>query len=283
LHAEKITPDHSGQLITSSTQTISAFTFYISDTLYAIETENVLSVKAELEDIKPMPVKKRGILGVYKYQEVVVPVFDYAGLIGVDSGQQIMQSLIEHLEAREKDHIIWLDDLEKSIDEGVPFTKALNPHDCAFGKWYDNFKTRDLILQEILEQFDAPHKHIHSLANKLLTLCDNGKQNQAMEQLHFEKHSTLRRLQSLFHQAREQIKSVMRPIIIFTTKDGIIPTLGILVDEINDVIEYGLEDVQANIGLDQDSSESNPLFSGMYLSKNDSDSIICNIDNIIKH
>ncbi len=262
---------------------VSTFTFYISDTLYALEVGNVLSVNADLERMQKVPVKGRGIIGVYQYRNTVVPVLDYARLIGVDSGQMIMQSLLDDLEAREKDHVDWLNALEKSVAEGVPFSKALDPHQCAFGQWYDNFKTRDNTLQEILAQFDAPHKHIHSLAEILLTLRDEGKQNEALERLHIERHTTLRRLQSLFHQAREQIKSIMRPIILFVTKDGAIPTFGILVDEINDIIEYDKNDMQSDTGMHHRSNENANLFAGIHVKENGPDSIICNIDNIIPH
>lgn len=265
----------------SSTQTIPTFTFYSSDTLFALKLEHVLSVNDDLDQIQTLPIKGQGILGVYKYQNSMVPIFDFAKLIGVDSGQVVMQSLIENLELREKEHVDWLDALNQSLeDENIAFTKALDPHKCAFGKWYDGFETRDETLRDILVQFDVPHKHIHSLANKLFALRDQGKQAEALDCLHIERHGTLRRLESLFSQACEQVKSAMRPVILFVTKDGVVPTFGIIVDEINDVIEYNADAIQSDIGINSHSENSN-LFSGMYVGEDGVDSIICNVDDIV--
>ncbi len=283
MQTEQTTQLNSGNPGIPSSRTISAFTFYLSDNLYALESANVLSVKDDSDNIQNLPVKGQGILGVYKYLETVVPVFDYARLIGVDSGQQVMQTLIENLEAREKDHIEWLDALEKSITDDVLFTKAMDPHQCAFGKWYDQFETRDETLREILVKFDAPHNRIHSLAEKLLSLRDQKKQDEALEILKVERHTTLRRLRSLFSQAREQVQGAMRPVIIFVTKDGVVPIFGILIDEINDVVEYNGSDKQSDIVFGQQNDETADLFSGMYVKDEGPDSIICNIDNILKH
>lgn len=266
---------------TPSDRSISAFTFFVSDSLYAVESNNVLSVKDDLGQIKFVPVKDQAVLGVYKYLDTIVSVYDYASLIGVKSGQKVMKSLIEHLEAREVDHINWLDDLEKSIVEGVPFTKALDPHQCAFGKWYDNFETRDENLREILAQFEEPHKRIHSLAEKLLKERDAGKKDKALDQLRVERHTTLRRLRSLFSRARDQVQGAMRPVILFVTEDGTAPAFGIVVDEINDVIEYSENDVQRDIGISSKSEGNTSLFSGMYVKENGPDSIICNINSLM--
>jgi purine-binding chemotaxis protein CheW len=168
------------------------------------------------------------------------------------------------------------------VNEGVPFTKALDPNKCAFGQWFNEFKTRDTTLQEILTQFNAPHKHIHSLAEKLLELRDKGKKDEALECLRVEKITTLRRLQALFRQSREQVKSAMRPVIIFVTEDGLVPKFGIVIDEINNIIEYDANSIQSNIGIKSLSGKSN-LFSGIYVGEDGVDSIICNIDGIIPH
>ena len=277
---EQITSNDLVQTENSNEQSISAFTFYVSDTLFALRSDEVLSVNDDLDKIKKMPVDGQGILGVYNYQNVMVPVFDYAELIGVESGQQVMQSLVKNLETRETEHVEWLNALYQSIDEGVPFTKALDPNQCAFGKWYNEFKTRDVTLQEILTHFDAPHKHIHSLAEKLLSLRDQGKKDEALDHLRIEKQTTLRRLQALFKQSREQVASAMRPVIIFVTEDGLAPKFGIVIDEVNNIIEYAANSVQSDIGISSLSGNAN-LFSGIYVGDDGVDSIICNIDGIV--
>ncbi len=45
------------------------------------------------------------------------------------------------IDARKQDHIHWVNELERYIKEGGSFTLAKDSHQCAFGKWYDNFTT----------------------------------------------------------------------------------------------------------------------------------------------
>ena len=58
-----------------------------------------------------------------------------------NDGTEVTQKLIQLFTEKEKDHHDWLNALEESIVDGVPFTKAKDPHQCAFGKWYDKFQT----------------------------------------------------------------------------------------------------------------------------------------------
>ena len=107
-----------------------AFTFWVSDTLYAIDISKVLTISRELGNM---------------------------------------------LTEREKDHIEWVQALEDSLLNDTPFVKAKDPHKCAFGQWYDTFKSRDETLMEALSEFDKPHTQIHSLADiQLFVFADFG-------------------------------------------------------------------------------------------------------------
>lgn len=214
------------------------FTFFIEDMMFGLDVENVLMLGQDISDIQRLPVEERGFCGVTKYQGTIVPVLDFAHRLGIASGMDVKSELMTMLIDREKDHIEWINALEVSLKTGVAFVKTLNPDECAFGQWYNKFETRDETLTELLHAFDEPHKKIHSLAEGLLTLRDNDKVDEALDQLQHERATTLRRLRALFSRTRDQIQGGMRQVLLFVTLDGKTPRYALMIDDINDVINY---------------------------------------------
>lgn len=223
------------------TGSITVMTLYIEDSLFAVPIENVVSLSKEINHIQELPIKSPGLIGVSHYLGSVIPVIDIARRIGVKSGNDVKREMVEILTAREQDHIDWLDSLEKSISTGEKFTRARDPHQCAFGKWYDNFETRNEALKEILVQFDVPHQQIHSLADKLLSMREHGETDNALRELEFQRMTTLKRLRSLFSHARSQLQEMMRPILLYVTHDGQQPAFALLIDEVHDALTYDLK------------------------------------------
>lgn len=222
------------------------FTFFIDDMMFGLDLANVLMLGQNTNEIQRLPIEQRGFCGVVKFQGVLVPVLDYAHRIGMKSGIDNKSELLDDLTAREQDHIEWMNSLEQSIRTGVPFNKALSPDECAFGKWFNKFETRDDTLKEILQLFDQPHRNIHGLAQKLLSLRDNDKTAEALELFDYETATTLRQLRVLFGRARDQIQTGMRPVLLYVTRDGTTPCYALLIDEINDVITYKQNDFQSS-------------------------------------
>jgi chemotaxis signal transduction protein len=214
------------------------FTLWIGEVLYGVDIEQVLAIRSDIDKLQSVPVTKAGMLGVTSYQGQPSPIFDLCHCLGIRSHTEERDELVATLTAREQDHIDWLDALEHSIKDGATFSKAKDPHKCAFGKWYDSFETRDQTLQDILEKFDEPHKAIHALAEKLLAMRDNEQIEEALEIIKEEREITLGKLRRLFDAARTQISDSSRQVIIYITDDGSTPRLGLIVDEVNDVVSY---------------------------------------------
>jgi len=222
------------------------FTFFVEDMMFGLDVENVLMLGQDVNDIQRLPIEERGFCGVTKFQGAIVPVLDFAHRLGVRSGIDSKSELLNILTQREQDHVEWLNDLEHSIKTGVAFTKATNPKECAFGKWYSTFDTRDETLQELLASFEEPHNAIHALGEELINLRDNGKEAEALESLAHARATTLRRLRALFNRARDQINSGMRQVLLFVTLDGKTPRYALMIDEINDVMNYTPADFQSS-------------------------------------
>lgn len=143
------------------------------------------------------------------------------------------EALQSSLPQRCQDHLDWMAALESAIRTGEPFTKARNPRECAFGKWYYSHTLHDRRLTLLLGQFETPHNHIHSLANQLLGLAEQGKQDEALAIFEQEKHTTLTQLLGLFDSASTLVKELQRRIaIIVSTGDD---TCALGADSVRDI------------------------------------------------
>jgi len=222
------------------------FTFFVEDMMFGLDVENVLMLGQEVNEIQRLPIEERGFCGVVKFQGAVVPVLDYAHRIGVPSGVDCKSALLEQFIKYEKNHTEWVNSLEESIRNGTMFTKETNPALCEFGKWYSSFKTRDETLQELMEAFKEPHQIIHGLAETLLALRDNDQKEEALALLNNERERSLHRLGTLFSRARDHVEGAMRQVLLFVTLDGKTPRYALLIDEINDVMNYTAADFQSS-------------------------------------
>jgi len=262
---------------------LNAFTFWVGDSLFAINLENVLSVEQDNSAIQPDPFEGRGSLGIVKHHGVPVRVFDFAEFLGISSCGEQKEALVSTLVTREQDHIDWLNALEHSIKTDEAFTKARDPHQCAFGQWYDHFETRDEELKEIMSQFDAPHQRIHALADRLLSLKEKGCSEQALRDLNMERITTLVELRRLFDRARGQIQDSIRSVLLFVTTDGKAPRVALRLDEISDMVSFSLEQITSTNALGVGENERLARALKGYLSTGaDKDCLLVDVDGLLE-
>ena len=227
-------------------EALTVFTFWIE--LFAIDIANILSITQDLDSLLKTPVKSKGLTGIINYLGCPVAVYNFAEMLSISSTREIKAGLVELLDAREKDHVDWVNALEKSLKEDMPFEKARDPHMCSFGKWYDKFETRDEALTDIISRFDGPHKKIHALADELLGLKESGKLEIALEKLKVAQTTTLNSLKKHFTHARDQITESLHTVVINITNDGSKPVIALQIDEIHEVMNFTKTDL---IGLEQ--------------------------------
>jgi len=259
-------------IIRNDSEVLTVFTFWIGDELFAINIENILSVTQDLEKLLQPPVKSRGLMGVINYMDEPVAVYNFAEMLAIPSTREIKKDLVELLNAREQDHVDWVDALEDSLKNDASFEKTRDPHMCAFGKWYDKFATRDEALTDIMKHFDKPHKEIHALADELLDLKQNGALDDALEKLRIARLTNLNYLRKHFSHARSQIEESLHTVVINITNDGDNPLMALQIDEIHEVMDFNQSDLRdlERMGLDV-VLEMEGLFKG-YLGSDDNQS-----------
>lgn len=215
---------------------ISVITFSTTDASFAIPLDQVLYIEKDVERNIKLNELDQFNHEVITYQNDTVQLYDFNRLIGSENHQQAMQQFVATLDTMEKQHVAWLEALEDSVENGTPFTKALDPTQCDFGKWYKHFSTENEELKEVMVRFDEPHRKLHGIAKGILEKIKTDPE-QAKKILQIERATTLSDLILLFHLAKERAINSVRPIILFVEHQGGKIT-ALRLDNINDIVTY---------------------------------------------
>ena len=214
----------------------------LCNNLYAVSVESVREIVA-MPETTSMPDMPKYIRGITNLRDGVFPVIDMRLRMGMSSLKEESQNLIELLNQREQDHKNWIEELESSVRERRPFNLATDPHQCAFGKWYDNFTTSNSLLAYCLARFDAPHQKIHGIAIKVKALEAAGEFDAAYALLDQTRHGELEEMIRLFSETRSMLQDSNREIALILESDNRI--LAAAVDSIEAVEKLTLSDVQS--------------------------------------
>ena len=108
-----------------------------------------------------------------------------------------------------------------------------------------------------MSRFNEPFESLLAQAKQAVTAHKQGEHKQVNNLLSKIKSSSIAQLERLFESAKEQITLDYKPIIVFTTKYGINPHVGLLVDKVEDSLDYKKEDIKpldklTDIGFDID-------------------------------
>ncbi len=161
------------------------------------------------------------VRGVINLRGRVTPLVDLRRRLGLRSSHEETEELCALMEQRAQDHRHWLDELEASVKEKRKFTLARDPHQCAFGKWYDNFKTDNILLSGFLKKFDAPHQRIHALAGEVEQMVERGRggdaegcAQKALEMFNEARSGVLSTMLGLFADFQQMIRDTHREIAV---------------------------------------------------------------------
>ncbi|MEY4592716.1 MAG: hypothetical protein RIR18_1611 [Pseudomonadota bacterium] len=164
--------------------------------------------------------------------------------LGLESEYLEYEKMLAMLPQRLNDHVEWMGALAESLRSGRPFTKARNPYECAFGKWYYARSSDDKRLAMLLDQFEQPHAQIHALADQLLALSAEGKGQAALHRYEEAEHTTLAMLKKLFHNTEALVADLQRRVAIIVSDGQDRCALG--VDGIIDIVSIPVDRVRAN-------------------------------------
>lgn len=201
--------------------------------------------------VVPVPGAPAHLRGVANVRGDVLPLVDLRLRLGRPSRAQENEELIRLLRAREADHHDWLRELEACVREKRSFTKARDPHQCAFGRWYDTYKPDHLALQFIWEEFERPHREIHALADVALGHLDRGHDAQALAVIDEGRRGPLGRMLHVFARAIAAVESMNRELAIVIRHAGRLVAVTVdSADAVETLDEAGTGNVTDLVGQD---------------------------------
>ncbi|MCC9660723.1 CZB domain-containing protein [Pseudoalteromonas sp. MB41] len=246
--------------------------FRVGQKTISLKILDILLTERYENNLTSLPNENKSFIGVKDYMETPTPIFDLGIVLNNQSTNKTNAELTDLLVEKEKDHQQWLSALEHSLLTGTAFTNTIDPDKCDFGRWYNSFKTDNEDLQNILDKFDTPHRELHAMAREFLDLQKTMTKENVIRLFEEKKRQVFNQLIRLFESAREQIILDYKPIIIFTTKDGVTPHIGLLVDKVEDNINVKKEDIKpldklTSVGFDVDPQTKN-MMRGLIKMKN---------------
>ncbi len=226
------------------------------------------------------------VQGVINHRGSIIPAIDTRSLLGFKSHQEGVQELESLLAQHEEDHAQWLQALKVSVDTGEPFAKATDPNKCAFGKWYNNIRENEAFIESmtmgssaaraIFEQFDAPHKAIHSVAKRVLDLAVSGNREEAKQLINDTWEKDLVAMRSLFDQLISTLRQIHTSMMIITEYGS--QKIGLIVDQVHSVFDCHEDSVETL----PDSTDNSEFLKGLVHQEDGSYILIVDIEYIYK-
>ncbi len=212
----------------------------LSGRQYALPIENLAQMVVLDELVKPATYPDH-IRGIAMVRNKAVPVLDLRRRLGMTASDTERREFDALIQKRKQDHIEWLEELSRSIDEGRPFELTTDPHQCAFGQWYDTYETDNTQLAFHLKKFDAPHQRIHAVAKRAAALLEAGQVAQAQSLVKQTRDTELAELIGLFDEVADILRA-SREVVLVMVLDG--ELCGFLVDEVQAVRSIEAEHIQ---------------------------------------
>lgn len=217
--------------------------FSLNRAFFGITAENVQAM-VNTPKVYGMPLVPGYVRGVINLRNRVIPLVDLRVKLGMPSFLQEVEDFCSMMAQREKDHKNWLVELETSVREKREFKLATDPHKCAFGKWYDDYKPKSHSLAVLLRKFDVPHRKIHSIAVQVKDLEEKGETDRAHQIIESCRDRELAQMISLFSQLREGYKELQHETAIVIKSNETL--FAVAVDSVES-IEHFVEDSLSEI------------------------------------
>ncbi len=197
--------------------------FKVNNCSYAINTDIIIAI-LNLPHVTKIPNSPDYIKGIINLRGEILPLVDLRILFNFKSLEDEYNEFKTTIDIRKQEHINWVYELEKSIDQKTEFKLTTDPHQCKLGKWLDNFITTNNVINFRLSKLDESHKQLHSMANlwkdqKLKKEEFNGN----LEQLR-------NRILSLLDNAKEDFKYYYKQMAISIRNE--VMNVAIVVDEV---------------------------------------------------
>ncbi len=98
------------------------------------------------------------------------------------------------------DHLNWINHVANSNLSETNFEGGVDPHQCAFGKWFYDYQPEDPKFGELLREWETPHQKLHESAARIVEAQKAGNWSQANQIYHDETLLALEHLKGAYNK-----------------------------------------------------------------------------------
>lgn len=212
--------------------------FKVRENYYAVDSKNVTSIM-QYEGSEKLPNSPPEMVGIVIFREKAAPILDLRAVFRLPTIDQEYEEFVRMIDQRKADHVHWVSELERSVETDEKFKLTTDPHQCAFGRWYDNFKIDNNAIMFHLGKIKEPHENLHHAAIKLLRCKEENSTPEAQEACQANVMSDLKgkympTVLELLEEAKELFKNSYKKMVIMIGEEN---PVGLMVDEVLSV-EY---------------------------------------------
>lgn len=194
---------------------------------YGMSTDSTVELMSStIAQVTRVPHSPAFIAGVINHRGTIIPVIDMRSLFGFEPRAAEAKKLSKMFDQLKNDHVAWLNALQDTIYTNTAFTKATDPAKCSFGKWYatvlsgsspmSEMVDDDPNLAALIKRFDAPHRKIHALAEKVLALKEEGQVDKAIEMINAVRDTDLAEMCEIFDLVHEAAAAQLDSMMVIT-------------------------------------------------------------------
>ena len=221
--------------------------FTLGQNAYAVNSKFVNGIEMKPKNIVPLPEAPDTYCGLVERRGEVYPLLDMRKTFRFPTLDEETERFRAMMEQRKKEHIEWVDTLEHCAETGELFTLATDPHQCAFGMWYDSFSKDNNSAAILLRSVEAPHAKLHETAHEILSAVQNGDKETAKRLIHRARKEYVPKIIEIIDESEHAYKSTFKETVV-VLKDGD-QMLGLLVDRVLAVDKLHFIEGSANLKL----------------------------------
>lgn len=257
----------------------------INHNLYGMSTETTVELMSGgMIQITRVPHSPKYISGVINHRGTIIPVVDMRSLFGFEPREAEAEKLANMFQGLKDDHVDWLSALQDSIYTNSTFDKATDPTKCNFGKWYQTvldgssplskLTETDPVLKSLIERFDAPHRRIHSIAEEVLKLKDEGELETATKRINSARETDLAEMCELFDLILKAVSSKLESMLVITEVGS--RKAAIAVDSVSFVVDCNNDSIESL----PDTAENTDFLSGLVHQSDGTYILIADLEHI---
>lgn len=204
--------------------------FTLNEQAYAVNSKYVNGIEMRPDTITALPDAPDIYCGLMERRGEVYPLLNMRKAFHFPSVDDESETFGQMIEQRKGDHIRWIEAFERCYNTNEKFTLAVDPHKCAFGKWYDQFSKSTHSITFHIKKIEEPHKLLHESAAMIMNAMNRGEDKKAETLFRKLKNEYYPRVISVLDEVKAVYRSTYRETVVVLSDEK--QMLGLLVDEV---------------------------------------------------